>query len=137
MGLNFGDRKFFLLLQRYGIRLLGFWPGSDDVKSWQIALSIVAACEVLLFTIFQLWFCAVNIGDLVEFLRGVTPAITQILTALEILSIVWKRKQIKQILDHLRNAFSDGNFISFRGKYYSYQFCYQKQMKTSRKFMLK
>jgi len=107
---NFGDEKYYMLIQRYSVQLIGFWPGSDDIKRRQLAWSILSPLEALIYAIFQVWFCVVNIADLVEFLRGVCPTITQILTAFKILSIVWKRKQFKEILDYLKDKFVNGNW---------------------------
>jgi len=108
MMLDFGDKKYFMIIQRIGNRILGFYPGSDDIKWWQIAFFILAPCEVLFHAIFQMWFCVVNVGNLVEFLRAFTPMMTQILTAFKLFSIVWNRKQFKEILDYLRDAFVNG-----------------------------
>jgi len=112
MMLDFEDNKYFMIIQRFVTKFLGFWPGSDDIKWWQIAMFILAPCEVLFYAIFQVWFCVVNVGDAVEFLRGFTPMITQILTAFKALSIVWNRKQFKEILDYLRDAFVNGKLES-------------------------
>jgi len=106
--MKFESEKNFLLIQRYIIRNIGFWPGSDDIKDWQIAFAIFCPSIVLFIAIFQLWFCLENINNLLEFLRGFTPAMTLILTACKILSIVWKRKEFKDILDFLHNAFVNG-----------------------------
>jgi len=108
MMLDFGDKKYFMIIQRFLVSILGFWPGSDDIKWWQIAFFILAPCEVLFHSIFQVWFCVANVGDAVEVLRAFTPMITQILTAFKALSIVWNRKQFKEILDYLRDAFVNG-----------------------------
>jgi len=111
MAFDFGDRKYFMIIQRVVSQMLGFWPGSYNVKWWQIALFILHPCESLTHSIFQLCFCVMNVGDLVEFLRGFIPTITQILTAMKTLSIVWNRKQFKEILDHLLDVFVNGKLL--------------------------
>jgi len=107
---KYGDKKYFMLIQRLCGRLIGFWVGDDDadIKSWQIILAVFSAMEIWFVAVFQIWFCAENIENLMEFLRGVAPLITQFLTAFKILSIVWKRKQFKMILDFLERSFVDG-----------------------------
>jgi len=104
---NYDDKKNFMLIQRIGVRLIGFWPG-DDVEIWQIAIAVLASLELAFFVIFQIRFCIENIYDLKECLQCLVPTIAQSIDVIKILIIVQKRKEFKQILDFLYDAFVNG-----------------------------
>jgi len=106
----YGDKKYFLRMQKFVIRMNGyFWPGSDNTKDWQLVLAVLSPVEALCFVVFQVWFCLANISDIVEFLRGFSPMVVHALVAMKLLSIVWNRKDLKKILDFLYASFLNGN----------------------------
>jgi len=106
--LNFDDKKFVLLAQRQSIRNVGFWPGDDNIKKWQIAFAIVSVVELLVFVTFQFRHCFSNTDDLAEFLRGLLASVSQGLIALKLLVIIVKRRDFKRIIDFILKAFDDG-----------------------------
>lgn len=105
----FDSEKFFFIIQRVGMRFIGLWPSDEAAyTSWLIFFAIFNAMEILLNGIFQVNFCFKNMDALVKFLNGSTPLITQILTAVKILILVWRRNDLKKMLDYLRDAFVTG-----------------------------
>lgn len=108
---RFTDRKYFFRVQKIGWRLIGFWPGSDNISTLQILIAILNSLEVLIYAVFQLTFCYANRANLVVILDAMTPCATQITSAVKILIIVSRRKDIKVVLDHLKRSFYDGNWI--------------------------
>jgi len=112
MKLNFDDKKFVLLVQRLCIRNIGFWPGSDNIKNWQITFAIVAVIELLVFVVFQLAYCFAHIDDLAKFLQVFMQTIVQIIIALKFLVIIWKRNDFKRIIDCIVKAFDDGEYCA-------------------------
>lgn len=107
----FSDKKYFFFVQRVVIRMLGYWAGSDNISSWQIAFVIFNALEILGYGIFQINFCLQNIDDLVLLLNGLAPLVTQIVIVNKLAVYVWKRKDIKKVLDHLLDSFVNGQFL--------------------------
>lgn len=104
----FGHKKYFFIIPRTMIKLIGFWPGSEIFRGWQEALAVVNALEMLVFGVFQANFCLKNKDNLVMFLNGFTPLFSQIVTASKILILVWKRHDVKKILNHLSYSFLNG-----------------------------
>lgn len=121
----FENNKYLFIVQRVALSLLGFWPGSEFIHPWQIVFAIVSALEILIYGIFQVNFCINNMGDLVTFLNGVTPLFTQFMVVQKIFVIVWKRRDIKKILDHLQRSFDYGlmQFRLFQVRKTSVYFC--------------
>lgn len=119
---KFSDKKFFFPIQRLGWRIIGFWPGSDNITKLQIFIAVFNALEILVYSFFQFNFCFLNRGKLIVVLDALTPLATQFTSGLKILYIVWWRREIKQILDFLRDAFDNGKkeyqkkFKVLRGK---------------------
>lgn len=116
---SFSDKKFFFGVQKIGWTFLGFWPGSDNISACQLVYAVFNAFEVLTSAIFQLNFCFVNRQNLVILLDALTPLTTNITSAIKLLFIVWNRKEIKEILDHLKKSFySDRKpeFIKIHGR---------------------
>lgn len=107
----FSDKKYFFFVQRIVTRMLGYWPGSDSISSWQIAFVICNAMEILGYGIFQINFCLQNIDDLVLLLNGLAPLVTQIVIVNKLAVFVWKRKDIKKVLDYLLDSFVNDQFL--------------------------
>lgn len=108
---RFIERKYFFRVQKIGWKLIGFWPGSDNVSTFQIIISVLNSLEVLIYAVFQLSFCYVNRANLVVLLDAMTPVTTQITSAIKALVIVSQRKQIKEVLDQLKKSFYHGKKI--------------------------
>lgn len=105
---RFSDRKYFFRIQKLGWRLIGFWPGSNSISTLQLVLAILNGLEVLIYGVFQLTFCYVNRNNLVTLLDALTPVVTQITSAMKMLVIVWRRHDIKIVLDYLKESFYNG-----------------------------
>lgn len=105
---TFGSEKFFFYFPKNIFKFVGFWPGSDNIRWWQIAFAIFNALEVLIYGIFQVNFIIENKDNLVMMLNGLTPLVTQVVTSIKILFIVSRRRDIKKILDYLFNSFVNG-----------------------------
>lgn len=106
----FSNEKSFFIVQRILFQIFGFWPGSEVIRSWQIAFAVFNALEIAVNGIFQINFCIKNSNDLVLFLNGITPLVTQAITVQKILVMTWKRKDIKKVLNFLKESFLNGNF---------------------------
>lgn len=107
---RFSDKKFFFPIQKLGWRFIGFWLGSDNITRLQILVAVLNSFEVLIYCVFQFNFCYVNRDKLVVVLDAATPLATQFTTALKILLIVWHRRDLKIILDFLKDSFYYGEF---------------------------
>lgn len=105
---RFTDKKSFFRIQKWGWRLIGFWPGSDVVTRLQLALAVLNILEVLIYGVFQFTFCYVNRGNLVVLLDALTPWLTQITSSFKVAIIIWNRRDIKVVLDYLMESFSVG-----------------------------
>jgi len=108
MKLNFDDKKFVLVVQRLILRNIGFWPGDDNIKKWQIVFAIFAVIELSMFAVFHFSYCLANIEDLAEFLRIFLSAVVHLIISLKFLVIIWKRKDFKRIIDFILKAFVEG-----------------------------
>jgi hypothetical protein len=98
---HYADKKHFFRVQRLAFLTgIGFWPGSD-FHTWQISFAIFNSLEILFYAIFQVKFCIENINDLVSLLSGFTPLVTQVITSIKILIIIWRRNDVKRILSEL------------------------------------
>lgn len=104
----FATEKSFFVVQRVVVRMLGFWPGSDDIRPWQITFAIFNAIEILVYGIFQVNFCIHHTDDLMLVLNGITPFVTQFVMVFKIFILVRKRHDMKKIFDHLQNSFVNG-----------------------------
>lgn len=102
---RFSNKKYFFRVQKLGWRLIGFWPGSANVTSFQLVLAVLNGLEVLIYGVFQLTFCYVHRNELVTLLDALTPVVTQITSAMKMFVIVWRRNDIKIILDYLQKSF--------------------------------
>jgi hypothetical protein len=105
---RFTNKEFFFRVQKIGWKFIGFWPGSDDITKIQLIVAVLNAIEVLFYCIFQFYFCYVNRSNLLVVLDALTPCATQLFCGLKILVVVWKRKDIKVVLDHLKDSFYFG-----------------------------
>lgn len=108
---RFASEKYFFRVQKALITMLGFWPGSDTVRIWQLIFAIFNALEISIHGIFQMNFCIKNIDNVVLLLNGLTPLVTQTITVEKIVIIVWKRKELKRILDYLQDSFVNGKLL--------------------------
>lgn len=108
---RFSERKYFFRIQKIGWRFIGFWPGSDNVSTFQLALAILNGLEVLIYCACQFSFCYENRGNLVIILDALTPAITQFTSAMKIFFIVYNRREIFAILRYLSDSFESGNEV--------------------------
>lgn len=104
----FSTKKSFFIAQKLIVSLLGFWPGSEVIHSWQIIFATYIALEITCHGMFQLNFCIRNSNDLVVFLKGATPLLAQMMAVEKICVVIWKRKEIKIVLDKLRDSFVNG-----------------------------
>jgi hypothetical protein len=109
---KFSEKKFFFPILKFGWRFIGFWPGSDSTTKLQLTVAVLNAIEVLIYCFFQLNFCILNRQKLVVLLDALTPFGTQFVSVIKILIIVRWRKEIKQILDYLKNSFENGELLS-------------------------
>lgn len=101
---RYANKKYFFLVQRLAFLTgIGFWPGSS-FQAWQITFATFNALEILFYAIFQSNYCINNSGNLVLFLGGLTPLITQAVTAVKILLVLRKRHELKRVLDILLGA---------------------------------
>lgn len=105
---RFNDQRFFFRVQKWGWRIVGFWPGNDNVSKFQIALAVANSIEILIYSVFQLMFCYANRDNLVALLDALTPVVTQITTAMKVLIIVSRRDDMRAILDYLKHSFYFG-----------------------------
>lgn len=105
----FASEKYFFFIPRKVLRFLGFWPGSDNIRPWQIRFAIYNVLVVLIYAVFQINFCIKHRDSLVLFLNGCTPLVTQLISAIKILLLVSRRREVKKILDHLEDSFANGD----------------------------
>lgn len=106
---RFNDEKYFFRIQKLGWMFIGFWPGSDNIQAYQVAIAVINLMEVLIYGVFQINFCYVNRENLILLLDAMTPLFAQLFTAIKALIVVWKRDKVKIILDHLKQSFIKSN----------------------------
>lgn len=110
---KYNEEKYFFRIQKLGWRFLGFWPASEIISLPQIIFAVFNALEILFNAVFQLNYSYVfRDGGLVPILDGFCPVATQFITALKILVLVAKRKEVKQILDFLHDSFINGRMCN-------------------------
>lgn len=108
---RFQNPKFFFRVQKWGWRIVGFWPGVSNVSFLGIFLAVVNSIEVLIYSVFQLLYCYSNTNNLVLLLDALTPVLTQITTAIKVLIIVARRDDLKFVLLFLKKSFCEGIFF--------------------------
>lgn len=99
--------EYFFRIQRIFLRFIGFWPSTKYMKKYQIRLAIFNSMIVLIYGIFQLNYC-IKSDSLVDILDALTPASTQIVTGVKVLIVVYRRNEIKIMLDYLYEFFVTG-----------------------------
>lgn len=104
----YGEEKYFFKLQRFGFGFIGFW--FLNFTNWQIGFTMFNSLEILFYAIFQINFCVKNFNNLVEFLSGITPLVTQVITAFKILIVLSRREAFKSILTSLHESFVNGKW---------------------------
>nr|QGW45394.1 odorant receptor 21 [Bradysia odoriphaga] len=102
---RFTAQKYFFRVQKWGWKVVGFWPGMDNIPSLRIGLAIANSIEVLIYSVFQLMYCYESSDNLVFVLDALTPVLTQITTAMKVLIIVARREDLKFVLDYLKQSF--------------------------------
>ncbi|KAG5669907.1 hypothetical protein PVAND_000197 [Polypedilum vanderplanki] len=90
-----------------GWNLLGYWIGSDKFSRIRFTIMIFNCMEVWTYGFFQFLYCLDNLNNIKIFLDGLTPWITQALSVLRVLILVWYRKELKNVLDYLKNIFEN------------------------------
>lgn len=105
---RFEDEKYFFRVQQVGWKIVGFWPGMDNVPTRRIALAIANSIHILVYGCFQMLYCYERLDDLVIFLDALSPVLTQATTAMKVLTLVAMRKDLKWVLDHLKQSFYNG-----------------------------
>lgn len=105
---RFQDKKFFFRVQQFGWKIVGFWPGIDNVSTPLVVLAIANSIEILVYSVFQLLYCYESADNLVFLLDALTPVLTQITTAIKVLVIVARREDLRSILDYLKQSFCNG-----------------------------
>jgi len=111
MKLNFDDKENILLAQRWILRGVGFSPGDDNIKKWQMSFAVASVINILFFLVFQFWNCFANINDMAEFLRGFSISVPQVFVAIKLLILIVKRKDFKRIIDFIVKAFAEGELF--------------------------
>jgi len=111
--MDFGDRKYFLIVQRWIVQLIGFWPGSDDIRIWQVALAFLSPLESFFVVAFQLAYFFTSNSSFLEYLRMFSQIVVQVMNAFKILFIALRRKELKTILDFLKKGFECKLTIQF------------------------
>lgn len=107
---RFQEKKYFFRVQKWGWRIVGFWPGMKNISALRIALAVANSIEILVYSVFQLLYCYHSADNLVSLLDALTPVLTQITTAIKVLIIVARRDDIKFILDYVKQSFYNGKF---------------------------
>ncbi|CAO1405802.1 unnamed protein product [Diamesa serratosioi] len=107
------DEKYFFRVQRIFLRCIGFWPSTNYMKNYQIGFAIVNVMVVLVYGVFQLNYC-IKSDSLLDILDALTPASTQIVTGVKVLIVVYRRNEIKIMLDYLYEFFVTDNNINSR-----------------------
>lgn len=107
---RFQDKKYFFRVQKWGWNIVGLWPGMENVSMWRIVLAIANSVEILVYSLFQLLHCYESADNLVVLLDALTPVLTQITTAMKVIIIVVRRKDVKYILEYLKQSFYYGKF---------------------------
>lgn len=107
---QFQNKQFFFRVQKWGWRVVGFWPGLGNVPKPRIVLSVANSIEILVYSVFQLMYCYESADNLTLLLDALTPVLTQITTAIKVLFIVARRDDIKFVLDYLKESFYKGKF---------------------------
>lgn len=101
------NEEYFFRIQRIFLRFIGFWPSTEYMKKYQIRLAIFNSMIVLIYGIFQLNYC-IKSDSLVDILDALTPASTQVVTGVKVLIVVYRRNEIKIMLDYLYEFFVTG-----------------------------
>lgn len=109
---RFVENRYFFRVQKWGWKIVGFWPGIEKVSSLRIALAVANSIEILVYSVFQLLYCYHSADNLVFVLDALTPVLTQITTAMKVLIIVARRNDLKFILDFLKQSFYYGKLCS-------------------------
>jgi hypothetical protein len=109
---NFMERKTFFRVQKLGWNGLGFWIGSDTVTQLRFWILIFNCFEVLIYGIFQLFYCYENLDNIKAVLDGLLPFVTQVPCVLRVLVLVWQRDNLKNVLDYLKNIFLNSKILS-------------------------
>lgn len=105
---RFSDKKYFFRIPKIGWNLIGFWPGSDRISSFQIGLLVLNNLVVFIYSIFQVNFCYVNRKNFAIFADASSPLFIQVTMLIKIFVIVWKRHEVKEVLDFLGDSFYSG-----------------------------
>jgi hypothetical protein len=104
---KFMGKDTFFRVQKMGWAMIGFWIASDSVSRVRFSVLMFNCMEVLIYGIFQLLYCFDNRDNLKVFLDGLTPFLTQVPCILRVLILVFHRKELKQVLDYLKNIFEN------------------------------
>lgn len=110
---KFSDKKYFFRVQKWGWKVIGFWPGMENVSKSRIARAVANSVEILIYSVFQLMYCYSNRHNLVFLLDALTPVLTQITTAIKVLIIVMRRKDMWLVLEYLKRSFYLGELYNF------------------------
>ncbi|KAG5669908.1 hypothetical protein PVAND_000198 [Polypedilum vanderplanki] len=102
---NFMRNESFYRIQKLSWKLLGFFIGNNEVSKFKFFLLIFNCMEVLVYGIFQLYYSYEHRENLKLVLDGLTPWLTEIPCVLRILILVWYRKDVKKVLDYLKDIF--------------------------------
>ena len=101
------DEKYFFCIQRIFLRCNGFWLSTNYMKSYHIGVAIFCSMLVLVYGVFQLNYC-IKSESLLDILDALTPAATQIVTGVKVLFVIYRRNEIKIVLDQLHELFVTG-----------------------------
>lgn len=100
--------EFFFQYQKFGWKLMGFWIGSDVITKFQFYFLLFNCAEVLTYGVFQSWYLYDVRRNLMKLFDAFTPFVTQIPTVIRVLFVVRSRKEIKEVLDYLKEKFKNG-----------------------------
>lgn len=93
------DKLNFFKVQRLFLRFVGFWPGDDKNSKFGLFRAILHATFLYIVVGFEINFAFVFSDKLALVLDCLTPTCTKFVTATKILVVLWRRKQIKILLN--------------------------------------
>nr|XP_029717663.1 odorant receptor 10a-like [Aedes albopictus] len=124
-------------LQKRLFRVLGYYPGDDRLAHWGMLLVLFFHYWSQVMLIYwegkHAWI-KIGEGDLQPALEGICPTPSRFGGILKCCILIWKRKQLKQLLDKLKGWFDREEprekKVNLWATYWGYQFTYWELMFT-------
>jgi hypothetical protein len=122
---KYENKKYFFRIQKSAFKFIGFFPGNENITTWQVALSFISPFVIFTYGIFQLNYIYNHLNDLAKVINALTPIVSQYPAAIKILIITLNRQAVCDVINSAKKFFdrhNDPHSMKIYAKYARFEY---------------